>query len=209
MANKHEGMPHWHLKRKMIAAALVAAAILTAFFVGMLRGGRETAPVITADLLGQQLQEVSELVTVEYHYTNMGKFENTLDFYGWQVPFTTKSFIVSYDGVIRAGVDLAAAEIQTEGRQVTVVLPPARILSNEILEDSLEVYDETRNIFNPITISDYTGFTRDQKQNLERKAVDNGLLTAGQERAEHAVRDLLAMLPGMEDYTVTVKSAEA
>ena len=50
MANKHEGMPHWHLKRKMIAAALVAAAILTAFFVGMLRGGRETAPVITAEV---------------------------------------------------------------------------------------------------------------------------------------------------------------
>ena len=37
-----------------------------------------------------------------YYYTNMGRFENQVDFYGWKVPFTTKSFIVSYDGVIKA-----------------------------------------------------------------------------------------------------------
>ncbi len=43
-------------------------------------------------------------------------------------------------------------------------------------EDSLEVYDETRNLFNPITIEDYTGFTADQKQSIEAKATENGLL---------------------------------
>lgn len=206
MTNQETKKSGLHLKQKVIAVVLVAAAILIVFFTGMLRGGREHTPEITADLLGQQLREVSDLVTVEYHYTNMGKFENTLDFYGWQVPFTTKSFIVSYDGVIRAGVDLSAAEIRTGGKTVTVVLPAAEILSNEIDEDSLEVYDETHNIFNPITISDYNGFTADQKQSVEQKAIDNGLLTAGRERAEEAVRDLLTMLPGMEEYTVEVKS---
>lgn len=196
----------WRLKSKLILAAIVIVALGAAFFAGTLRGGRENPPEITADLLGQQLREVSDLVTVEYHYTNMGKFENTLDFYGWQVPFTTKSFIVSYDGVIRAGVDLSQAEIKTEGEQITVVLPAAEILSNEITEGSLEVFDETHNIFNPISISDYNGFTADQKQSVEQKAVDNGLLTAGQARAEETVQNLLEMLPGMETYTVEVKS---
>ena len=197
MTNRETKKSGLHLKQKVIAVVLVAAAILIAFFAGMLRGGREHTPEITADLLGQQLREVSDLVTVEYHYTNMGKFENTLDFYGWQVPFTTKSFIVSYDGVIRAGVDLSEAEVKTEGKTITIVLPAAEILSNEIDEDSLEVYDETHNIFNPITISDYNGFTADQKQSVEQKVVDNGLLTAGRERAEETVHDLLTMLPGM------------
>ena len=206
METNERSKTHWHFKTKLLLVGLVIVALIAAFFAGMLRGGRERAPEITADLLGQQLREVSDLVTVEYHYTNMGKFENTLDFYGWEVPFTTKSFIVSYDGVIRAGVDLSQAEVTAEGTTVTVVLPAAEILSNEVTEDSLEVFDETHNIFNPITISDYNGFTRDQKQSIEQKAIDNGLLTAGQTRAEETVKDLFGMLPGMEEYTIEVKS---
>ena len=95
------------MRRILLPAAAVVVLLLLAFAAGMLWGGQGRRAKITADLLDQQLREVSDLVTVEYRYTNMGKFENTLDFYGWEVPFTTKSFIVSYDGVIRAGVDLA------------------------------------------------------------------------------------------------------
>ena len=85
---------------------------------------RDAAPVITSELLGQQLANVRELSTVEYHYTNMGKFENQVDFYGWKVPFTTKSFIVAYDGVIKAGVDLSGLETQVSGQRITISLPP-------------------------------------------------------------------------------------
>src|SRR5699024_11660472 len=74
------------LKGRLIAAAVIAAAVILAFFLGAARGGQAREPEITADLLGQHLREVSDLVSVEYHYTNMGKFENTLDFYGWEVP---------------------------------------------------------------------------------------------------------------------------
>ena len=156
--------------------------------------------------MGQHLREVSDLVSVEYHYTNMGKFENTLDFYGWEVPFTTKSFIVSYDGVIRAGVDLSRAEVEVNGDTISVTLPAAEILSNEVEEGSLQVYDETHSIFNPISIEDYTGFTADQKNAIEQKAIGNGLLTAARQRAEETVRDFLTILPGAEDYTIEVTS---
>lgn len=53
---------------------------------GAVLSRRSAEPVITSDLIGQQLEAVSELATVEYHYTNMGKFENQVDFYGWKVP---------------------------------------------------------------------------------------------------------------------------
>ena len=110
------------------------------------------APLITSDLLTTKLQNVSDLATLRYKYTNMGKFEQATDFYGWTVPFMTKSFIISYDGVILAGVDLSEAEIQVDGNKVTVHLPEAKIISHEIDEDSIEVFDETRNIFNQIKI---------------------------------------------------------
>ena len=194
------------MRRILLPAAAVVVLLLLAFAAGMLWGGQGRRAKITAALLDQQLREVSDLVTVEYRYTNMGKFENTLDFYGWEVPFTTKSFIVSYDGVIRAGVDLAEAAVEVSGDVVTVTLPAAEIFSNEVLEDSLEVYDETRNLFNPITIEDYTGFTADQKQSLEAKATENGLLSASAQRAETVVQEFLNMFPGMDHYTLEIKS---
>ena len=61
----------------------------------------EEPTAITSDLLSQQIQGISELASVEYNYTNMGKYENQVTFYGWKVPSTTKSFILSYDGKIK------------------------------------------------------------------------------------------------------------
>lgn len=197
----------FRLKRKLFWVAGAVLLLLLAFWLGALWSGREQQPTITSDLLGQQLRSVQELVSVEYHYTNMGKFENQLDFYGWKVPFTTKSFLVSYDGVIKAGVDLSEAQVDVDEvrKAVTITLPESKILSHEIPEDSLQVFDETRNIFNPITIEDYTGFTKDQKAEVEQKAIDEGLLTDAAEKARGAVETFVSLLPGSGDYTWTIR----
>ena len=200
----------FRLKRKLFWAAGAVLLLLLAFWLGALWRGREQQPVITSDLLGQQLQTVQELVSVEYHYTNMGKFENQVDFYGWKVPFTTKSFIVSYDGVIKAGVDLSTARVQVDEatQTITITLPEGQILSHEIPEESIEVFDETHNLFNPITIEDYSGFQADQQGVMEEKALQAGLLTQAQDQAEAAVTGLLTPLLD-EGQTLEVRTAEA
>lgn len=197
---------HLHLRSKLTLAVLLVVALAAAFFLGSVSSSRNAPPTITSDLLSQRLAEAEELVSVEYYYTNMGKFEHQMDFYGWKVPFTTKSFIVSYDGVIKAGVDLAKVQVAVDeaGRTVTVRLPQSGVISHEIPEDTIQVFDETHNIFNQITISDYTGFTRDQKAELEAKAVENGLLARANEKAGAAVESLLDLMPGMEAYTLKV-----
>lgn len=193
------------LRRRLLLAAALLAAAACAFFLGGIFSRQQSQPEITTDLIGRQLADIQELATVEYLYTNMGRFENQLDFYGWSVPLTRKSFIISYDGVIKAGIDLSGIDIEVAADRVTVTLPPAGILSHEIPEDSIEVFDETHNIFNPIEISDYTGFTRDQKTEMENRAVENGLLDQARQKARTAVERLLSLLPGMEQYTLTVK----
>lgn len=209
--NELERKPRMRLRTKLLLAVLalllVGGLVMAAFLCGLSRGGREAEPVITGDLLGEHLRSAQELVTVAYYYTSMGRFENQVDFYGWKVPFTAKSFIVSYDGVIKAGVDLSQVQVEVdEIRQaVTVRLPASRILSHEIPEDSIEVFDESDNLFNRITIEDYTGFTLDQKKAMEQRAEDNGLLTSADEKARAAVESLLTLMPGMESYTLTVE----
>lgn len=199
------------LKTKLLitAAALVVLciAVLASFLYGAAKGAEKAPAVITSDLLGEQLRSVQELTTVAYYYTNMGRFENQVDFYGWKVPFTTKSFIISYDGVIKAGVDLTKVSIAVDeaAKTVSVALPGSQILSHEIPEDSLEVFDESDNIFNRITIEDYAGFTKDQKALMEQRAIDNGLLTGADEKACDAVSAFLSLLPDMEAYTLTVQ----
>ena len=65
----------------------------------------------------------------------------------------------------------------------------------------MQVFDETRNIFNPITIEDYNGFQNDQKDAMEQKAVENGLLTQAKTNAQTVIRQFLTPLAqeyGME-----------
>ena len=196
-------------KRRVLAVSVAAAVLVAVFTAGAVWSrGRESAPRITNELLSQRLTAVSELATLEYHYTNMGKFENQVDFYGWKVPLTKKSFIVAYDGVIKAGVDAAAIEADVRGRQVTVTLPQAQILSHEIDDESLEIFDESQFIFNPMQISDYTGFTRDQRGKIEARAIENGLLAEAQAKAADAVEQLLRLAPGMEEYEIKIVAAE-
>ncbi len=146
------------------------------FFVGKVWPSGEEPTEITSDLLSQQIQSISELATVEYNYTNMGKFENQATFYGWKVPFTTKSFIISYDGKIKAGIDMSLVEVNMRGKNIDITVPEAKILSHEMDEESIEVFDETKNIFNQISITDYNQFAIDQKDNMEIKAKEKGLL---------------------------------
>lgn len=194
------------LFRFVILLVVIAAAVVGAFLYGVSRNA-ESEPVITSSLLEERLRSVQQLVTVEYHYTNMGKFEDQKDFYGWKVPFTSKSFIVSYDGIIKAGIDMSALriEVNEDAKRITITMPESEIISHEILEDSLEVFDESSNIFNPITIQDYSGFTADQREAMESKAISRGLFTAADEKAADTVQSLLSMLPGMDTYALVLK----
>ena len=192
------------LKRRVTLALVLVVALAAAFLLGGALAGQESEPEITSALLGQRLAEIQELATQEYHYTNMGRFQNQLDFYGWKVPFTTKSFIVAYDGVIKAGVDLSQMEVTVQDKTITVTLPEGKILSHEIDENSLEVFDESKNIFNPIRIEDYTGFTADQRASMEERATEEGLLTAASERARTLVEQFIAALPNAQEYTIHI-----
>lgn len=170
----------------------------------------EAQPVITESLVSDQLASLQELVTTEYLYTNSGKYEsqNQITIVGkdFNIPFTGKRFIVAYDGRIKVGVDLSQAslEVDEEARTITVTLPKSKIISHETFEDTLMVLDETNNVFNPISIENYSEFVSGQKAGMEQKAIDRGILTAADTEAKRAVQSFLSLLPGADTYTLTV-----
>ena len=184
----------------ILLCALVGGAC---FLGGRWSAGRSETAKIDTVVLQNQLSEIRELATVTYAYTNMAQFESSNDFYGVKIPFTTKSFILTYDGTVKAGVDLDGAEVSVSGTTVTITLPEAEILSHEIDEDSMEVFDEKTSIFNPFTVEDFTSFQSDQKAAMEEKALSRGLLAEARAKAVSSVEQLFAAaLP--DTYTVTV-----
>lgn len=162
------------------------------FLGGRWSAGRSETAKIDTVVLQNQLSEIRELATVTYAYTNMAQFESSNDFYGVKIPFTTKSFILTYDGTVKAGVDLDGAEVSVSGTTVTITLPEAEILSHEIDEDSMEVFDEKTSIFNPFTVEDFTSFQSDQKAAMEEKALSRGLLAEARAKAVSSVEQLFA-----------------
>lgn len=192
---------------KNIIFIVVLAAVF--FFIGKVWPSGEETTKMTSDLLSQQIQSISELATVEYNYTNMGKFENQATFYGWKVPLTTKSFIVSYDGKIKAGIDMSLVEVKVTKNKIHIEVPQAKILSHEIDEKSIEVFDETKNIFNPITITDYNQFAIDQKENMEVKVKEKGFIEEAQAKAEKTIKNFIkSSNQSSNDYEIIVKVAE-
>lgn len=167
---------------KNIIIIIVIASIF--FLAGKFWPSHEEPTKLTSDILIQEISHINELATMEYNYTNIGKFENQATFYGWNVPFTTKSFIVSYDGKIKMGIDMSLIDVSIKGNTIKIKVPKAKILSHEIDEKSIEVFDETKNIFNQISITDYNQFAIDQKEKMETGVKGKGLLKEAQEKAE-------------------------
>jgi len=135
----------------------------------------------------------------------VSKFENSSILDGWEI--TTKSFLLTYQGVIKVGVDMDKADVKVDHHDITVTLPEITVLSNGIDESSIEVYDESRNIFNPIKIEDYTAFAIQQKQ-LAEEALENGLFSQAATKAQDVITKRLRMVPEIADDDMEVVFAQ-
>lgn len=192
--------------RKLGVILLIVIALVV--FFGGLRLGKmiygtsltNEKVQVTDTLLYQQLQQENELATVKYFYTNMGKYENSLQVGNANIPFTKKSFIIAYDGVIKAGIDMDKVKIGVEGKKITIVLPEAEILSHETDMDSVQVYDEKNSIFNGLSTEDVTNFQKEQKAVMEERAIGSGMLEEAQRNAEKSLRSLYEAFLGREGY---------
>lgn len=174
--------------------------------LNLFKFGSSSHTKITSDLLASRIASAKKLITTEYHYTNMGSMENHNEFYGWKVPFTRKSFIISYEGVIYAGMNIEESDIKIKENEIILDLPNAEILSHEIKEESITIFDERTSLFNPIQIEDYTSFSADQKKVMEGKVISNGLLKTAEENAKEAIEELLMFTPEIaESYTITFR----
>ena len=170
------------------------------------------SPTIDLQLLHSKIEAISELATVKYLYTDASEFSDSKQFKNWNVPGTKKSFILKWDGTIKAGVDLKRVELkvlentstdENAKKTLVVYVPAAEILSYEVDDDSVNVLNESSNIFNPITVNDKVSFDSAAKKAMESRAIENGLLDKAQENAEEVLKQLICFDSEIEEnYTL-------
>lgn len=196
--------------KKFIINLIVILIIgVVIFWFGTIMGGKSNEPVITDTALYTQLKNISELSVLEYNYSKVGKFENSLSLNGWDIPLTTKSFLLTYSGQLKAGVNMEKAVVSINDNTILIELPQVEILSNIIDEKSIEVYDETHNIFNPISINDYTKFASQQKSKVEDEAIENGILSEAATRVDHTITNMFQSVPEIKDkYIIKISFLE-
>ena len=182
--------------------------ILIAFISGIFFANKQTEPEITSTLIQNRIEQASDLVTTKYHYTKVGKFENSLNLNGWSIPLTNKYFILTFEGEIQLGTDLSKANIEISDSTIHVTVDKPTVISNSIDESSIEVYDETKNIFNPISVSDYKAFALEQKDKALSEAKEKGLMKTAQENTKKSIKDIVSIIPNTDDYTIKVTFKE-
>lgn len=166
----------------------------------------ETEVQISGETIRANIANIGKLCTAEYNYTHVEQYDSSKKVKGYEIPFTSSSFIYSYDGVITAGIDFSKIQVKKDDTQkvITITLPDVEIISSDVDQDSFQLYDEKNNIFNPIHVTDVTDSFAALKNSEEAKARDDGLLDKAKENAKTIIENFMYSSYDIEGYKINI-----
>jgi hypothetical protein len=194
------------LKKLIALLAGIAIGIIGTVGYNMYMPKKRTAvPSVTTDDIEGRINSIRELSTAEYVYTITQTADKAaFELLNIRIPFTSSRIVYSYSGTIKAGVDFSEIKARADSSTNTIhiTLPESTILSNELDNDSLTVYDEKNSIFNRFSFSDMNASQADLKQTAEQSAIEKGLLETADFNARELIEKTVSSMYGNDDYTV-------
>ena len=185
----------------------------TLFFMGttvglalfMLFGKRAKEEVrYDSSIIMSKIAHIQELATIKYNYAGVIGYKDAMKLFKLNVPLTEKYFLLKYNGYLKAGVDFNRIKVDVHEDKVHVSMPRAKIFDVVIDENSVTVYNESENAFNPIKISDYNQALSSEKETMRKDAVSQGILKDANRQAELIVKSLLQEM-GFKDVDITLE----
>lgn len=168
----------------------------------------ETVPVITRELLDNEITSLSELVTKKYWYRNATQREDAKKWlWGTAMPFSDIQFVALYDGYIKAGIDLKDVkfDVNQSTKTITIIMPKSKIFDHNIPQETINVLQVKNNLFNSISFNDYNRFISSEKDVMAETAIGQGILTEADEEAKRVIETFLKNVPGIDAYTLKFK----
>lgn len=194
---------------KYVAAALVLVLVvlILLIFKPLIFGNQRK---VTSKMTELGLKNIGELATQAGYFTNIQQIKDNKSLFGVTIPLTTSNHIFSYDGTIKAGIDFADVELDVneEKKIVTVKIPPMKVLSCQVREDSLVIYEAKNNIFSPLSVEAMNESLKAITVEAEEKAIANGFLEAARQNAEILIKGFLSGAYNQEEYTFVFVDGE-
>lgn len=179
--------------------------VVLSYFLFVNKSWRGKEEQYNSSIIMNKLTAIQELATVKYNYTGVVSYRDAIKLFQMNVPLTEKSFIFKYNAYLKAGVDFSRmkVELYDEGK-VHVSMPRAQIFDIVIDENSVRVFNETDNAFNPIKIGDYNKALLQEKATIRQDAIDNGLLKDANRQAELMLKSFLKEM-GFDEVDITLE----
>lgn len=146
---------------------------------------------IETDAVKEEIKQISRYAAYEFTYTSVLKYSDKNSFMGVDIPLTENNFVATIDGRINIGIngdDVKFIENADSDGRVTAVnlfVPHSRILDNYTIQESLEVFDEKSNIFNPVRPEDYNGLLIEAAKQEETKILKSDILKKSDETIKY------------------------
>ena len=185
----------------LVAVALFGALTIALAVAGRIRGavdavGTAAPPTITQQTVVEHLASVAKLVSSEMTLRDVVVYDQSR--FGMR-----KRALLVVTGRVSAGIDLQArgtdVRIDSVARRITVSLPPAEIVSVDVLD--VTTYDEQAGIFNQFRPEDRDLIQRRVREKLVSSARESGILA----HADRSAESMLVELLSRDGYTVEVR----
>lgn len=192
-----------NFKNKVIVILIIALIIVAAFAYNKMSIDRQTN--LLSNTIEEQINNIVELSTVKYNYTNIVEYDDTLQFRNLKLPFTNKNFIVKYDGYIKAGIDLDTIDIDVKDMDnINISMSKPKILENVISEEDVYFYNEKDSVFNKLKFDDLYEVLIEEKEKMREEITEKGILNDAEKNGEKIIVSLLSGM-GFENINISFK----
>ena len=185
-----------------ITLFFIATTILLAILLVSVNFSKEKELGYDSTAVLNRVVPIQELALIKYNYSGVIGYKDFVKILKINVPLTEKSFLLKYNGYIKAGVDFENMKVEVSGKDVHISLPRARILDTLIDEKSIKVYNESMNAFNPLTIADYNKAIVKEKDTMVNDAISQGILKDATKQAEVVLTSIMKDM-GFENIKIT------
>ena len=187
-----------------IISILLVGIVVGGVGAYVLRGYLGSRTTYTSQVTEFNLRDIGEFVTQEGCYTAIQTITSARREFGITFPFTTKNYIYSMDGVVKAGMDFSRITLNEDraSKTLTVSLPPAKLLSVVPDRDSFTVYYEGKNMFNALHLEETNEAEKAAEAEIKEKAIAYGILEHAGENAKTLVKAMLEPVYPAGEWTI-------
>lgn len=161
-------------------------------------------------LIRLEMQEIGEMAVEAMVLTQVHSIHEARTLFGKAIPLMQSRCIFTYDVTVKAGFDFDRTEVRISERTRTVhvTIPPIRILSADVMPDSLVILDEHHSPFAKVTLEQINQAIARIRQEAVAQAERSSIIPHARLSAQARLETFLARFCDPERYRIVFRFAD-